>query len=75
VSRSRNDQALTIRATERLVKVAQRRGLKNYKVAVTPKEKGKPPEYALIVFDERIETNTNPWDEVLSDAAHEKRPA
>ena len=75
MSRSKNDQAFTTRATERLIKVAQRRGLKKYKILIS-REDGKP-SYALIVDETApaIETDTNPWDEVLTDAAHEKRTA
>jgi len=61
VSRSRNDQALTTRATERLIKVAQRRGLKKYRIAIR-REIGQPPEYALIV-DETAPPITNELDD------------
>jgi hypothetical protein len=78
MSRSRHDQAFTIRATERLIKAAQRRGLKKYRIAISP-EDGRPATYSLVVDETdtkpATETDSNPWDEVLTDAAHEKRPA
>lgn len=60
MSRSKNDQALTTRATERLVKVAQRRGLKKYRIAIS-REDGKP-SYALIV-DETAPPLSNELDD------------
>jgi hypothetical protein len=59
MSRSRNDQALTTRATERLVKVAQRRGLTKYRIMIS-REGGKP-SYALVV-DETAPPISNELD-------------
>jgi len=49
--------------------------VKNYRIAIGS-ENGKPV-YSLIVNNavSATESDTNPWDEVLTDAAHEKRPA
>ena len=60
MSRSKNDQAFTTRATERLIKVAQRRGLKKYKILIS-REDGKP-SYALIV-DETAPPISNELDD------------
>jgi hypothetical protein len=61
-----------------LIKAAQRRGLKKYRIAISP-EDGRPATYSLVVDETdtkpATETDSNPWDEVLTDAAHEKRPA
>ena len=59
MSRSRNDTALTTRATERLVKVAQRRGLTKYRIMIS-REGGKP-SYALVV-DETATPISNELD-------------
>jgi len=57
------------------MKVADAQGVKNYRIAIGS-ENGKPV-YSLIVNNavSATESDTNPWDEVLTDAAHEKRPA
>jgi len=75
VSRRPNDQPFTKTAVRRLMKIADGQGVKNYRIAIGS-ENGKPV-YSLIVNNavSATESDTNPWDEVLTDAAHEKRPA
>ena len=76
MSRRPNDQAFTKTEVRRLMKVADGQGVKNYRITIGS-ENGKPV-YSLIVNNNTVsatETDANPWDEVLIDAAHEKRPA
>ena len=73
MSRRPNDQAFTKTEVRRLMKVADGQGVKNYRITIGS-ENGKPV-YSLIVNNtvSATETDTNPWDEVLTDAADEKR--
>jgi hypothetical protein len=75
VSRRPNDQAFTKSATKRLMRIADEQGVKKYRIVVGS-ENGRPT-YTLIVDNtvSATEADTNPWDEVLLDAADEKRTA
>jgi hypothetical protein len=63
VSRTHNDQAFTTRATERLIKIAQRRGLKKYRILIS-REDGRP-SYQLVVDETAppIDSDLDNWIE------------
>jgi hypothetical protein len=72
VSRSRGDQKFTKNEVRRLMRLADAQGVAKYRIAIS-----KSGELALIVDNSEpaTETNPNPWDEVLNDAAHKERSA
>jgi hypothetical protein len=76
VTRRRGDQGFTKNEVRRLMRVADEGGAKKYDIVVGRDERDKPT-YKLSVDNTgpATDTNTNPWDEVLTDAADEKRTA